>query len=274
MFHILKKDLGVIKMKQTGLYSEVTVQIEPRLYKKHNYLTYCNNVLVSMLNYVDQEKLSSIKIEFKNDEDAKAFEKVSKNSEDWQNWLTQHGYVGELYEAYYRHTLFSLVRDFCQYMLESINCAAKMNVAVSYALLRKPLKDTLGYIEWLCADREEMLNLLTKGFPKELEISKEKAKIHTDVVERKYGGSSYFVFRYDKSKETSLENIWNNANHLITTKYKLSKTEPGNLNFVFADETTLRTFSDYYYIIVPAIMQYATDLICEMFEDFAPLEPV
>lgn len=51
-----------------------------------------------------------------------------------------------LNEAYYRHIFFSLVADFCSYMLESINCAAKMKVAVSYALLRKPLKDTLGYI--------------------------------------------------------------------------------------------------------------------------------
>lgn len=58
-----------------------------------------------------------------------------------------------LNEAYYRHIFFSLVADFCSYMLESINCAAKMKVAVSYALLRKPLKDTLGYIEWLCVDR-------------------------------------------------------------------------------------------------------------------------
>ena len=56
---------------------------------------------------------------------------------------------------------------------------------------------------------------------------------------------------------------------MITTKYKLSKTEPGNLNFVFADEAILRSFSDYYYITVPAIMSYAVNLICEMFEEGA-----
>lgn len=67
------------------------------------------------------------------------------------------------------------------------------------------------------------------------------------------------------------QHIWNNANHLVTTKYRLSKTSPGNLNFVFTDESGLRSFSDYYYITVPCIMSYAVDIICEMFEDFAGL---
>lgn len=91
------------------------------------------------------------------------------------------------------------------------------------------------------------------------------------IDEQLHGDSSYFGFRYDKSSETSLEHIWNNANHLVITKYKLSKTEPRNLNYVFADEAILRRFSDHYYLVVPAIMRYAIDLICDMFEEFVHL---
>ena len=194
-----------------------------------------------------------------------------EQDEKWQEWLITHGHREEMYEVYYRHTFFSLVADFCSYMLESINCAAKMKVAVSYALLRKPLKDTLGYIEWLRVDRNGMLDLLASGKPEDLVITKEKAREHTSLIEENCKMSSFFDFRYNKASETSLEHIWNNANHLITTKYKLSKTEPGNLNFIFADEAILRSFSDYYYITVPAIMSYAVNLICEMFEEIAPL---
>ena len=96
-------------MKENGLHSKFTFQIEPRHYGKHNYLTYCNDVLVSILKYVDREKLSSVKIEFRSENDANLFLKIEKDSEDWQNWLMAHGYIEELYEAYYRHTLFSLV---------------------------------------------------------------------------------------------------------------------------------------------------------------------
>lgn len=246
-------------------------QIDPKHYPQHNYLTFCNDVLVSILRYADATKLSTTKLVFNTKADFDAFEQAKKESEDWQEWLLHNGHHNELYEAYFRHTFFSLIADFCNYMLESINCAAKMKVAVSYALLRKPLKDTLGYIEWLYINRNELLNMLIHGNPRDLEIKRSVAKKHTSLIEEKRGTSSYYGLRYDITSESSLEHIWNNANHMITTHCNLSKTAPGSLNFVFTSESDLREFSDYYYTTVPAIMSYALDLICDMFESFAPL---
>lgn len=256
---------------ETALNPSVAFRIDPKHYRQHNYLTYCNDVLVSILQYVDSNKLSWTKLVFKDQADSDAFEQFEKESDDWQDWLLQHGYRDEMYEAYFRHTFFSLISDFCSYMLESINCAAKMKVAVSYALLRKPLKDTLGYIEWLYVDRDELLDLFVQGNPGALEIKRSIARKHTSLIEERRGITSYYNFRYDTASETSLEHIWNNANHLVTTRCNFSKTAPGNLNFVFTDENGLRKFSDYYYITVPAIMSYALELICDMFESFAPL---
>lgn len=258
-------------MKAKEQHAVVNFQIDPKHYDKHNFLTYCNDVLVSILQYIDAEQLSSTRINFKSQADAEAFAQLDPDTDDWQGWLDQNGYGDSLREVDYRHVLFSLVGDFCHYMLESINCAAKMKVAVSYALLRKPLKDTLGYIEWLYVDRKEMLDLLSGDQPELLDISKEKARLHTSIIKEQHGKEPFFDFRYDKSTASSLEHIWNNANHLLTTKYQISKTQPGNLNFIFVDEPMLREYSDYYYLIVPAIMGYATDLICEMFEEFASL---
>lgn len=113
-------------MKNKEFHSEFTFQIEPKHYFKHNYLTYCNDVLVSMLKYADEEKMASVSIDLGNGENIE-FEQDEK----WQEWLITHGHREEMYEVYYRHTFFSLVADFCSYMLESINCAAKMKVAVS-----------------------------------------------------------------------------------------------------------------------------------------------
>ena len=246
-------------------------QIDPKHYQQHNYLTFCNDVLVSILRYAAATKLSTTKLEFNTKADFDAFEQAKKESEDWQEWLLYNGHHNELYEAYFRHTFFSLIADFCNYMLESINCAAKMKVAVSYALLRKPLKETLGYIEWLYINRNELLDLLIHGNPRDLEIKRPRAQKNTSLIEEKRGATSYYDFRYNMSSEISLEHIWNNANHLITTRCSFSKTAPGSLNFVFNDEFSLRKFSDYYYITVPAIMSYAVDLICDIFEGFAPI---
>lgn len=245
--------------------------ISPENYDKHNFLVFCNNVLVSILKYADQNKLSSTQIQFTTSAERQAFNNFTESSDDWQDWLYVHGHKTELYETYFKHTFFSLIADFCSYLSESINSAAKMKVAVSYALLRKPLKDTLGCLEWLFADRNEFLNILVNGTPKDLEITKPKAYKHTSYVEEKLHLPSYFNFRYNKTTPTSLEHIWNNANHLVTTKYSISKTHPGSLNFIFTAEKDLRRYSDYYYLTVPAIMSYVISLVCEMFEGFTLL---
>ena len=73
-------------MKNKELHSEFTFQIEPKHYFKHNYLTYCNDVLVSMLKYADEEKMASVSIDLGNGENIE-FEQDEK----WQEWLITHG---------------------------------------------------------------------------------------------------------------------------------------------------------------------------------------
>lgn len=58
-----KLNWGANRMKNKELHSEFTFQIEPKHYFKHNYLTYCNDVLVSMLKYADEEKMASVSID-------------------------------------------------------------------------------------------------------------------------------------------------------------------------------------------------------------------
>ena len=91
-------------MKNKELHSEFTFQIEPKHYFKHNYLTYCNDVLVSMLKYADEEKMASVSIDLGNGENIE-FEQDEK----WQEWLITHGHREEMYEVYYRQENLSAV---------------------------------------------------------------------------------------------------------------------------------------------------------------------
>lgn len=245
-------------------------KIDPKYYNAHNNLTFCNDVFVSILHYADKTHLTQIQIPFNSEADYETFN--SQDDDSWQDWLLQNGYRDLMYDAYYKHTFFSLLTDFCNFTLESINCAAKMKVSIAYALLRKPFKDTLGYFEWLVIDKNEFIDLLLNDNPEKLQIFKPKAKEHTSIIEQRYGIPTYFDFRYDKSNTYSLEHIWNNASHIITTKYPLSKTQKGNLNFIFSDTENLNELIDYYYSVVPNIMLYALQIICMVFESFAPLK--
>ena len=111
---------------ETATNSLFSFQIDPKHYNQHNYLTFCNDVLVSILRYADANNLANIKLEFNAKADFDAFEQAKKDSDDWQEWLLHNGHHDEMYEAYFRHTFFSLIADFCNYMLESITCAAQM----------------------------------------------------------------------------------------------------------------------------------------------------
>ena len=70
-------------MKNKEPHSEFAFQIEPKHYFKHNYLTYCNDVLVSMLKYADEEKMASVSIAFddgENEEFEAYLETISPDS--------------------------------------------------------------------------------------------------------------------------------------------------------------------------------------------------
>ena len=134
------------------------IMISPKYYTQHNYLIYCNDVLVRWIKYFDEKRLSSVSIQFKDENEARDFQNISE--ENIMEWLKNNGYEQEMYELSRRHILCSLVADVCHYMLESFTCAAKMIPAVAYALLRKPLRDNLANIEWLRVNPKELIDKL------------------------------------------------------------------------------------------------------------------
>lgn len=234
---------------------------------QHNYLIYCNDILVRWLHWADDNKISKISVDLNTEELTQSFEKA----ENILEWLKNNGYEKEMYKLYRRHILCSLVADFCHYMIESIMCAAKMKPAVAYALLRKPLRDNLAYIEWLRVNPEEMINKLLYDQPEEYDLKKEQKRQHIEQICSQYRINridGMFVFRYEKNDEKSLERIWNKANHIVTTQ-NYTRSSHGELNFVFMDERRCEQYTSYYYTVVPLIMSYAIELIVSMFEEIA-----
>lgn len=238
-------------------------------YRQHNYLIYCNDVLVRWLHWIDEHKLCSVKIKFSNHKEMDDFQSVE--NDDILEWLQNNGYEEEMYEVNRRHILCSLVADFCHYMFESFICASKMKPAVAYALLRKPLRDNLAYIEWLRVNPKEMIDKLMHEEPEKYDLNKEQKKQHIEQICSQYGidrEAGMFVFRYEKNEDISLEKIWNKANHIVTTQ-SYTRSEQGELNFVFVDAERWENLTEYYYTVVPQIMAYAVELIVSMFEEMA-----
>lgn len=111
----------------------------------YDFLNYCRASFLSIIEYVDKNHLSDEPINYKSDKDRVIFEDVCKDK-DAEQWLIDNGYKDVVFNFYFKHLFFSLLVDFCNYYNASIDMAFNGNIYVAWALLRKPLQETLAYV--------------------------------------------------------------------------------------------------------------------------------
>ncbi|ACB85092.1 hypothetical protein [Natranaerobius thermophilus] len=238
-------------------------------WKKHDYLLYSYDILGNMLRQADSKSLSTVKFNLKEDE-VESFE----NAEDIFEWLDNNGYHKIALSQFTSHVFFSLLKDFCYYIYESISCSERGKVTVAYSLLRKPLRDNLLYLEWLLANNEEFYQKIMYQDIDEYDVSNRKVftnervkKIIKLASSKSYMGESLntnnliYKFRFESKEEMSLQKIWNRSMHIVTRSNNY-RTERNNLNFIFANLDDWNKFWDYYYTVLPQLMAYVLE-ICE-----------
>ena len=252
------------------------LKIKEDFLSAHNFLNHCRMCLISMIEYADNNRLVGESINFKSDNDKIAFENLCKNKDNnTEQWLMDNGFKDVMYSFYYKHLFFSLIVDFSNYYNASIDMAFDGNINVAWALLRKPLQETLAYIEWLYIDKNELLELMIEGNDvKAYEIMSKpllkKRKEHIEKIQSKSTSSKIdmFEFRYSYKDQFTLNGILQATNHLITSRPAL-KTSPSGLNYIFLDEDIINKNIGFYYTAIPYVMLYAMDIIMNMFGKIA-----
>lgn len=98
------------KRKQHRFQDELkSYKINECYIEQHNFLIYCNDILVKWLHWIYDNNLCKMQINFKNEEEMKSFSKERDNN--LMTWLKDNGYEMEMYELNRRHILCSLVAD-------------------------------------------------------------------------------------------------------------------------------------------------------------------
>lgn len=142
----------------------------------YNFLMFCNDFIVDILNCADKLNWNSEKIKLKNEDKNKA--KLHKYD---LFYFREHGYANVINKTLYKHMIFSLVSDYNIYMYDAIECASKQHFGTSFTLLRKPLKDDLLLIEMLYVKGYRFIPKFLKQSVKQFAIDKikpdEKKKI-------------------------------------------------------------------------------------------------
>jgi hypothetical protein len=185
------------------------------------------------------------------------------------DWIEGEGRSELMAEVLLKAILPALLSDFCHFIYESLSCSRKGKLGVAYALLRKPLRENLHYLEWIVARPEDFLNTFYGGEPRELSFShigdaaRVKSVIATAVARcpssEAFLPDYLFDIRFDKACPYGLELYWNRALHLITTKAPID-TERQNFNFVFSSEDDIAGQWALYYTHVPLLLYYAAEL--------------
>lgn len=250
-------------------------------WKKHDYLLFAYDVLGDMLRKANKYRLSEYTIKFDSENKAHEFE----NAEDMFEWMDNNNHHDTSLQMFKNHTFFCLLGDFCFFLYESLSCASRGKVTVAYSLLRKPIRDSLLYIEWLLADPEEFYQSFSYGSVEECDVADpkkftrdRKKRIIKAASEKSYmghainGNNLISDFRFNGKDEIGLQRIWNQAMHLVTTHSNHYKTEDGNLNFIFADGKTWNDYWGYYYIALPHIMAYVLEICEALFIDTIDIE--
>lgn len=236
--------------------------------EKYTFLVYCKNCFIDIFDYSRKNNLFEQKIKFKSTQDSNNFNKCNCNDNfNKEKWLIENGYKKELYKVLFYKFFFSLIFDFYEYYSVSLENIRKENIHVAWSLLRKPIQETLAYIEWLYVDKDELIKLMIESDSAEkYELKRENRKtiIESIYPNGEFLGINMNDFRYSYKLYETMNGIFQYTNHVITTKPKF-KTAPSGLNCIFEDKEIVNNNKKFYFNSVPYVMLHTITIIFSIF---------
>lgn len=237
----------------------------PQKYKElHNLCFYLHDIIVQVVKEGEKKKLFHTLYNIKKISNIHAI----KDNEDILEWLYNNGYKDEFKSIVIKQVLIASISDYCHYIYEALKCSEKSKLAITYTLLRKPLKDNLLIFEWIMTNRNEFMENFKKDSNyyaiDKIDLTKKKMLIENSVNRIKYRETFNIDFiynlRYSKKTDYGLELLWNKANHVVTTS-KNYKTESLNLNFIFSGGDSKESQWNYLYSVLPYLLFYTIEVI-------------
>ncbi len=191
----------------------------------HDFAFFLHDLLVEGIVSGEQAGIFNVNVKW----DSKLQADVIKgfSGEELWLWLEKNGYEWVNVSLAYKQIIIALLSDFCHFVYEALSCSIKGKLAVSFALLRKPFKENLLYLEWLLIDPKDFMHKFYYDGPKALDLSTaldKERKIH--IIQAAIEKSIHvnwipaeflYELRYMKTASYGFEGLWNHATHLVTT---------------------------------------------------------
>jgi len=244
----------------------------------HQYTFFLHDLLVQIIKKGEPKGNFEINIEFDDENNFNEIEGLS--GEELLEKLKELGFEKECDLLYLRQIFVAVLSDFLQFIYSALKASERGQLSVTYALLRKPLKDNMLILEWMLADPVDFLAkyksensykaLAIDKIPKEKKkhlIKAAREKLYLPSIPEEF----IYELRYDKSKDYGFEPVWQQANHLITSCVHY-KTEENNLNFVFSNSSQKEYQWETLYMLLPSLMYNAVQVIYVLYNSICPDE--
>lgn len=233
----------------------------------HEYCYLLHDRILELLIHGDQHDLFTTRVDVSSESNR------PRDSEDVFQWLERTEQGQALAQVLLRAVLPALLSDFCHFVYEALACSRKGKLSVAFTLLRKPLKETLLYLEWLAADPEEFLHTLYEKDSVDLSLSRMPPdrikRLISIAVSKCPNGEAIdpdllFRLRYEKNFPNGFDGLCNRAMHLITTKQPIA-TERRNFNFVFSGPEEQAEQWNALYVNLPYVLFHALEVVEVLF---------
>lgn len=241
----------------------------------HDFCFFLHDQLVEALKSGEEASIFNHEITMEPDE-ISAIEGL--DGDKLIDWLENNDHKDLVLILYYKQICAALLSDMLHFIYEALQCSKKGKLTVTYALLRKPFKENLFFLEWLLGDPGDFLTRFDIGNIKELSINSaltgsEKIHIISKAIKNTPVGewlSAEFIYalRFDKKNEDSMEPLFQKANHLVTT-FRFLETEKQNFNFVFSTDESWESQWDHLYTFLPILLFHAVQVFEGLLSKFA-----
>ncbi|MCD4504176.1 hypothetical protein LQR30_08670 [Chromobacterium piscinae] len=238
--------------------------LPPEFFVAHDLCFAIHDILTQLLVSGEQSGVFEASIQFADNCDAASF----SEAEDIFDWLETTGRREDRAYVLKALVLPAVLSDMLHCLYEALECSRKGKLNVTYALVRKPLQESLFVLESILLDEVDFADKLATNPLMLRPHTAGGVDGHSRRIQRVLeviGGSEFFdanylaQLRYEKV-EDGFDGICNKAIHLFT-EHKAIRTELLNINFIFSGYDAKVSQWRYLYSRLPYVLVYAWRVI-------------
>lgn len=248
-----------------SIYDRANTHVPEEFRMSHDLCLLNHDVLVEIMHSGEKQKVFDYQLSFQSESERKELEEA-ENIFDWfENCGREKDFAKFLRQAVFP----ALLSDMLHFIYEALESSRKGKLNVTYALIRKPIQESLFVFEEIISDVDQFAAHL-RNRPQSLRSQKiggidahisRVNKVVRELKEDDRFDAEYIArLRYDKHYKDSFDRVSNLAMHLFTDHDAL-RTEKLNINFVFSGLEEKITQWTFLYSRLPYLLFYVRKVV-------------